>query len=87
MKEMYFKKKITRLRNVRDFLTGGMIAQFIGAALFIDCIELLVVCMASFAVFGVIYIYVDCKVKAYRKTLYYYKKRIYSRPIRLYRAA
>lgn len=87
MKETYFKKKIRLLRNVRDFLEGSMTALFFGTALFVDYTFIMTMCLTTFIVLGIIYIYVDCKIKAYKKGLFYYRKRIYSRPIMLHRAA
>ena len=86
MKEMYFKKKITHLKNVRDFLEGAMVATFLMAVLLVDSLFFVAICSGIFIILGLFYIYVDLKMKAYKKSLYYYRKHVYSRPIMLHAA-
>jgi hypothetical protein len=88
MRRMQFQKKIEHYTNVLSFFEGAAISFFIGACLFLDSIyELTIIYFVLFlGCMGVCY-YAKCRVKFYKKSLYYHNKRMYSKPITLKLAA
>lgn len=86
MKEQRFEKKIRKYSRMQRIVFALTVFNFFGATLLVDSTVLsLIFAGISFICF-IGYTYASRKNQAYQKALYYYRKHIYNRPIRLKRA-
>ena len=88
MRRVQFQKKIKHYLNVRSFFEGAAISFFMGSCLFLDvALEVTLVCFVFFILAcGICYV-ADTRAKFYQKSLYYYNKRQYLKPITIKLAA